>query len=591
MAPRLIAEKGLLQGLELELAGGPAWVIGRDPAEASLILEDPAVSRRQAEIRLGDDGVYTLRNLSTSNPTRLGEHDLSGESPLEAGSLIQMGGTWFRFEPMPTIVEELPEPQEPVEAVSELVSEESLPSRQTVFEAGPPIEGSFLGPTPWRFLLKVLTGPNRGAEFGLELGREEVIGKDPGVCSIVLNDLSVSRRHAKIRVSSDGKLSLEDLGSRNGTLVDGQPIEGSVEINPQNVITIGTTTLTIFDREHAGETIVQEMPIQAVVMAEPALAGVAAEPDWRERKLGLQTWITTGAIAATVLFAVVAGISLFRVAPIEVPKKEHQREITKALAEFPAVQFAYNPSAGSLLLVGHVQSPADLQELNFKLKELVFLGQVTNFVVADSNVWQEMNQLLARNSDWAGVTMFSEAPGQFIVRGAVASAQQLQALQDYINLNFTYRDRLLNQVVVQSILQEEIVARLASAQLGMVQSNWEAGQLTLRGALTASQSEKLAALIPELKRLPGINAVDNLIIVTQKGQAASGAIDITEKYPITGWIAHANHPAIVINGKIFYRNESIDGMAITAIEGSEVRLEKDGVEYKIKYNGPRNTKG
>jgi type III secretion system YscD/HrpQ family protein len=583
MAPRLIAERGLLTGLELELTGGPTWVIGRDPAMADLVLEDPSVSRRQAELHRDEDGTFTLKNLSSSNPTRVGEQEAAEPVALETGSVIQMGGTWFRFEPFPTVVEEFPAAEVPAEA------EAPLPSRSTIFEAGPSVPGSFLGPTPWRFLLKVLTGPNRGAEFGLELGSTVVIGKDPAACEIVLNDLSVSRRQAQIRVSEDGKLFVEDLGSRNGTLVDGQPIEGEVEVSPHNILTMGTTTLTIFDREHAGETIVQEMPVlQPALAGAGAMEAVMAAPNWRDQKLHWKTWATTGAIVASVLFSLIAGISLLRVEPIEVPRKDLQKAIAEALSSYSSVQFAYNPAAASLLLTGHVASPSDLQEMSFKLRELSFLGQVSNYVVADSNVWQEMNQLLARNGDWAGVTMFAESPGQFVVRGAVASAQQLQALQDYLNLNFTYRDRLSNQVVVQSILQEEISSRLAAAQLGMVQSTWEAGQLTLRGSLSEEQEKNLNTSIPELKKLPGINSVENLTVATSKGE---GILDITAKYPITGWIAHSTNRSVVINGKILYRNDTLDGMTITSIEGSEVRLEKDGVQYKIKYNGPGATSG
>lgn len=550
---------------------------------ADLVLEDPSVSRRQAELHRDDDGAFTLKNLSTSNPTRVGEQEATEPVALETGSIVQMGGTWFRFEPLPTIVEELPQGETPSQ------TGESLPSRSTIFEAGPAVPGSFLGPIPWRFLLKVLTGPNRGAEFGLELGSTVVIGKDPAACEIVLNDLSVSRRQAKIRVTDEGKLFVEDLGSRNGTLVDGQPIEGEVELSAHNVLTMGTSTLTVFDREHAGETIVQDMPI-----LQPALAGAGAAeavmqaPSWRDQKMPWKTWATTGAIVTSVLFALVAGIALLRVEPIEVPRKDFQKAIADALASYSSVQFAYNPAAASLLLTGHVASPSDLQEMSFKLRELTFLGQVSNYVVADSNVWQEMNQLLARNGDWAGVTMFAESPGQFVVRGAVASAQQLQALQDYLNLNFSYRDLLSNQVVVQSILQEEISSRLAAAQLGMVQSSWEAGQLTLRGALSEQQEKLLTASIPELKKLPGINSVENLTVSTAKGE---GILDISTKYPITGWIAHNTNRGVVINGKILYRNDTLDGMTITSIEGAEVRLEKDGVQYKIKYNGPGATSG
>lgn len=54
-------------------------------------------------------------------------------------------------------------------------------------------------------------------------GRETVVGRDPD-CEVVLDDDRVSRRHAIL--ASDGSAwSVTDLGSKNGTLVDGMPLD------------------------------------------------------------------------------------------------------------------------------------------------------------------------------------------------------------------------------------------------------------------------------------------------------------------------------------------------------------------------------
>lgn len=53
-----------------------------------------------------------------------------------------------------------------------------------------------------------------------------VIGRDPG-CGVVLDDITVSRRHAELR--RDGNVVvLEDLGSLNGTYVNRTPVERAV---------------------------------------------------------------------------------------------------------------------------------------------------------------------------------------------------------------------------------------------------------------------------------------------------------------------------------------------------------------------------
>ena len=55
-------------------------------------------------------------------------------------------------------------------------------------------------------------------------------------------EAKVSRRHARITLSN-GQYFLEDLGSTNGTMVNGQRVS-AVALNPGDMIQLGTTTLT-----------------------------------------------------------------------------------------------------------------------------------------------------------------------------------------------------------------------------------------------------------------------------------------------------------------------------------------------------------
>jgi S1-C subfamily serine protease len=57
--------------------------------------------------------------------------------------------------------------------------------------------------------------------------------------------MQVSRRHAVLRSRPDGTFELEDLGSRNGTLLDGKPVDGSVDLHGGEAIQIGRTTLRV----------------------------------------------------------------------------------------------------------------------------------------------------------------------------------------------------------------------------------------------------------------------------------------------------------------------------------------------------------
>lgn len=60
-----------------------------------------------------------------------------------------------------------------------------------------------------------------------------------------LEDESVSRRHAKLAVLSDGAPAIEDLGSQNGTFINGKPIVGSARLHVGDRITLGSYDLEL----------------------------------------------------------------------------------------------------------------------------------------------------------------------------------------------------------------------------------------------------------------------------------------------------------------------------------------------------------
>lgn len=77
----------------------------------------------------------------------------------------------------------------------------------------------------------------------LPLGLKPVIiGRLPE-CDLVLADPNVSRRHAEIRSSDDGGYIIGDLGSTNGTKVNGLRIYADQRLVPGDSITIGATTI------------------------------------------------------------------------------------------------------------------------------------------------------------------------------------------------------------------------------------------------------------------------------------------------------------------------------------------------------------
>lgn len=88
-------------------------------------------------------------------------------------------------------------------------------------------------------VLSIIKGPQTGNVFELE-GTETTIGRDPAN-GIFLNDMTVSRSHARIMRTAAG-VQIEDLGSLNGTWVDGA-IVNSAPLHDGSSVQIGTFTL------------------------------------------------------------------------------------------------------------------------------------------------------------------------------------------------------------------------------------------------------------------------------------------------------------------------------------------------------------
>ena len=88
--------------------------------------------------------------------------------------------------------------------------------------------------------LEVLSGPRTSGRFPLKEG-ENFIGRSHE-SDILLDDSSVSRRHAVVEVGLDG-VTIRDLGSRNGTKVAGQKIQQAVSLPHNRRIKVGVYEL------------------------------------------------------------------------------------------------------------------------------------------------------------------------------------------------------------------------------------------------------------------------------------------------------------------------------------------------------------
>ena len=71
-------------------------------------------------------------------------------------------------------------------------------------------------------------------------GRDFVLGREPD-CDLVLEDPTVSRRHARLSFDrATGSWSITDLGSMNGTWVDGWRVQGAVAVEPGDAVRLGS---------------------------------------------------------------------------------------------------------------------------------------------------------------------------------------------------------------------------------------------------------------------------------------------------------------------------------------------------------------
>jgi serine phosphatase RsbU (regulator of sigma subunit) len=90
--------------------------------------------------------------------------------------------------------------------------------------------------------LLAVQGPNQGQRFPLE-GESTTIGRQPDV-GIFLEALAVSRQHARV-LHQNGDYYLEDLGSSNGTYVNGRRIKGRVALSIRDTVHIGPYVFTL----------------------------------------------------------------------------------------------------------------------------------------------------------------------------------------------------------------------------------------------------------------------------------------------------------------------------------------------------------
>ncbi len=112
---------------------------------------------------------------------------------------------------------------------------------------------------------------------------EFVVGRNAS-CQLSLDDPLVSRRHATFNVHADS-VTVEDLGSRNGVMVNGERIPGRVILRPGDRIQIGSQEMVLVVSSSEGARTATRNPLKMTLPKLPDLhsvttkAPIPSEPD------------------------------------------------------------------------------------------------------------------------------------------------------------------------------------------------------------------------------------------------------------------------------------------------------------------------
>ena len=618
MPAHLIAEEGPLQGLILDLDEGDEWIVGRSPETADFVIDDSTVSRKHARIYRSEEGIF-LQNLSKVNATLVNDEEFREPVLLKEGDKVQIGDTTFLFseedipklekppkeeeEEYDDVLDELeipeeqeilssenpPEKEEKKEESAEETDKEEAVSYDTIFEDTPEDEElAFDLPKPPPFLLKVISGPNAGAEIGIEKGHTYTLGKDPELCDILFQDLSVSRTHARLSVSPEGVIEIEDLGSKNGTAVGGVPVTEKRVISSHDLVALGTTIFVIIDREAVQETIYSPLTsAQAPQEVPPEEEGKPPEEKekrhWKKEPIPPKHLIMIGSIAAVFLIAFFSFFSLFKSSTVEIVHKEPASEIREALEgkKFEGVEFSFNPASGKLFLVGHVLTSVDYQEMRYKLSQIPFIMSVEDTVVIDDGVSKIMNDILGNNPDWKGISIRALESGKFTITGYLQTNAEMNQVSEYLVVNFPYPDRLENKIAVEENLNNQVGGLLLSSGFGAVSYQLNNGEVIFSGVFDHRKESQFINLLKEVRKIPSITSVKNFAIPTSPNLAA---INITSQYRVSGIsLFDGKGFNAILNGKIYSVGDLVNGMNIVNIEENTILLEKDGIKYRIEY--------
>jgi ABC-2 type transport system ATP-binding protein len=248
-------------------------LVGRDTG-SDFVIDDPEVSSRHAYVSPAEGGI-SIEDLDSTNGTWVNGRRVMFSELVQSGDQLRLGATVLEVR-LPTPAAATPAPPQPPAG-----DEVQLPPAGDL--AQPPPAGDEVElpqpvmtrerRIPTMPVLVFVDGERAGEE--LLVDAHVVVGRDPGAADVILSqDTEVSRRHATFTPAGAG-LTVQDLGSTNGTFVNGRRIEGAVALNTGDKVKIGGELIEI---RIAGEKVVPPPPGPVTAAAE-VVRGYAIEAE------------------------------------------------------------------------------------------------------------------------------------------------------------------------------------------------------------------------------------------------------------------------------------------------------------------------
>jgi ABC-type multidrug transport system ATPase subunit len=211
----LVGESGAIQGKRFAISGN-ACKIGRTPGQNQVVLEDSEVSRFHATILVSPAGDFRLQD-SSANGTFVNGQRVEDAS-LRSGDRIRFG-----LNQANTFVFESPQTEDvnrPVGGGTVLAQAVAIQRRQTLVAPAEDLPAQIC-----RFQLVL----DKYAVQDVPLQNDRLIlGRTPGEGRFAIDHSSISETHAEVTVAADGRATIKDLQSLNGTFVNGERITGKV---------------------------------------------------------------------------------------------------------------------------------------------------------------------------------------------------------------------------------------------------------------------------------------------------------------------------------------------------------------------------